>query len=625
MYNIYSILVIILVSIVIMFGIKFIFLKYTKNGKEFIIKQKENTLEQSLKNIFTDIIEETKDINEESEKLLHKINNDIVNYDIIKNKSILTNNDMQFECIFNIDLPFEVEYISPSFLNFLNVNSLEELQDKYDKRVNKLDLNIYDIHKLRMKDIFEINKNKYEKLINAIGSNKNDRDVLENYKLEINTNIINTYINVISNISIKNNKLNISFKIFNIISKVNPILNEFINTPLYKELINNFIIDLPFPFIIVNSKGIKFLNKASCEWFELDYSIIDNLQNIENGFIPLTVIFDKIDKKLTYYIKEDLNNKSLESYCSDYILNGTKDKICKIPIKVIVLIKPFINSNNKKELFIIMNKDTFKDGRNNNNNIDEIINNKEESKSVSILEEKNSKLNIIIKELTEYNEAIKKLFFNTENLAFGRVNLKSKQVIVSNKLFEELVQYGSNKERYKKIISNIITSKDKLDKKFNFYSYDIMFTDKIIKILYTYYEDYTDILILENYMHKFISNNSLSALSNMYDISDLPIIIVNKKSEILSANSKFISLYNYNNNSNQSKVSLLDLVPDNDKNKVKRAISDAIKFNSNNLYDNITLLGKDKKYICKLLCIKTYGKIDTEEFITITIFPSFNE
>lgn len=646
MSNIYSILLIVIIVIIISYGLRSLFLNYTKVGKEYKSTiQKDIFNQDAFKSLFDDLLKETKIINEESEEVLTKINNELINTKI--NQSISHNDMMQFKCVFDLNLPYELKECSSSFFNLLSVSSINELQEKYDRRVKKLDLNVHDLHLLNLKDVFELDKFHYEEIINTINkatnsssnSTNTNKLILEDYNLEINTNLINSYIKVICNFYVDDNRLVVLFKIFNIISKINPYLNDMIESPIYKELITNLVIDLSYPLIIVNSKGIKFLNRSTCEWFGLDYNIIDNLQNIESGFIPINIVFDKIDKQLTYYIKDSISNTSLNDYTNEYILSSNEsDKVCKTPIKIIVLIKPFINSNNKKELFVIMKKETIVN--NNTDTITSSIDNttntiieKKKDKSSTLItpsnskeDKKNTKLNNVIKELTEYNESIKKVFVNTENIALGRINLKTKQVIVSNNIFENLILYGSNKDRYNKIIDNIVSSHDKLDNKFNFYSYDIMFTDKIIKILYTYYKDYADILLLENYMHRYISNNSLSALSNMYDISDLPIIIVNKKSEILSANSKFISLYDYESKQMPNNtVSLLTLVPDNDKNKVKRAISDAIKFNSNNLYDNITLLGKDKQYVCKLLCIKTYGKIKSEEFITITIFPSITD
>ena len=69
---------------------------------------------------------------------------------------------------------------------------------------------------------------------------------------------------------------------------------------------------------------------------------------------------------------------------------------------------------------------------------------------------------------------------------------------------------------------------------------------------------------------------------------------------------------------------LLDFVPEMERNKAKRAIYDAIKYNSYMLSDNIIMTVRDidqQFHQCKLSCIKTYGKVDQNEFITITLFP----
>ena len=73
------------------------------------------------------------------------------------------------------------------------------------------------------------------------------------------------------------------------------------------------------------------------------------------------------------------------------------------------------------------------------------------------ISKKNPALSEFINDLSSYNELLKAMFVNTQNISFGRVNLKSKQVIVSNNLFEELLRYDSQKERYIKIVDNNYT------------------------------------------------------------------------------------------------------------------------------------------------------------------------
>ena len=631
--NLSSVIFIVVCAILIMLLIKFFFMRCTKAGKELALKNKNDTLQSSIKSMFTDIMRETNYINYGSAEVLDKINDEIVQKEAIQKET----NFMQFECYFNTKLPFEFIGASDSFIKLLGVNSFEEVVKKYElhyqiKKLRKNSLKIslsqyfepeHDDEQqfvVKLSDVFKLDPIEYKRIVDTVKEVRDDRILIENSNMELQSDLLNSYIKLIYNLLIRDGKLVVEFKIHQILSKVNPVIDN-INTDMYKEVMTNLIMDLPFPFIIINTNGIKFLNKTACDWFGIKYNLVDALQKIGTNYISCNDIFDKIDPNLTCLIHENINNSDMVGFYKEYMFNSDNININNsfiqvntIPKEIIVQGKPFLNINNKKELFVtIQNASAFHSYIIEQDSI-------KNDETYTINNKKNPALSEFINELSSYNELFKSMFSNTQNISFGRVNLNTKHVIASSNLFEELLRYDSQKERYVKIVENIINAFDKCkpEAENNFYSYDIMFSDKIIKIIYTYHIDYIDILIIENYMQKYLSNNSIKVLSDMYEVSDLPIIIVDKKAEILSGNKIFRSLYAHD----ETHTSLLHLVPDTDKNKVKRAISDAVKFNSNNLQDDITLLGKDGSFHCRLLCIKTYGKIESEEFITITIFPS---
>ena len=633
--NLISIIIIVVSAILIMLILKFFFMRFTKAGRELALKDNDRN-QVHLKSFLNEMMEETNTINKDSSEILHKINSEIVKEEAIRHT---TSDSMQFYCKFSIDEPFELLDASQSFLHLIGVESLDGVRKKYEirnqlreLRKNGLQVSLSNSINLpdgdfgvKLEDIFKIDKAEYDKIVDILKESHEDRVIIKESSIEMQSDILNAYIKLIYNLFIEDKKMIVAFRIHKISAKVNPIVDN-INTAMYKEVMTNLIVDLPFPFILVNSKGIKFLNKSACDWFAINYGLIDTLQKIGNKYIPLEDVFDKIDKKLTKLINDNIKNSSYEGFYKEYLFNSDKVnvensliKVSKMPKEIIVQGKPFLSINNCKELFI-----TVQDAHAFHAYIME-QESSEPDDTKYIINKKNPALSEFIQDINNYNEIFKSFFFNTQNLSFGRVDIKSKHVIVSNDMFEELLRFDSQKERYINIVENILKSKQNTETDNNFYSYDIMFSDKIIKTIYTYHDGYADIVFIENYIQKYLSNNSIKVLSDMYEVSDLPISIVDRKAQILFDNKKFISLYNYDPKQiakGKQYGSLLDLIPDSDKNKVKRAISDAVKFNSNNLQDDITLLGKDGEYHCKLLCIKTYGKIHTEEFITITIFPS---
>ena len=111
-------------------------------------------------------------------------------------------------------------------------------------------------------------------------------------------------------------------------------------------------------------------------------------------------------------------------------------------------------------------------------------------------------------------------------------------------------------------------------------------------------------------------------LDSLYQTSDLPIVTVDKKSVVITSNRIFDDMFVSADMISNKKLSLLSLVPKKDKRKVSKAITDAIKFNSVNHNDTITMITKTGDFsTCIMKCIKSYSKIGNQEVVTISIFP----
>ena len=636
-------IIIIIISIVVILKvIQYFYTKYSIHGKQWLLEKSRN---EEYNSILRDYIVENQTesndiIIERNDSILDKFSNTIENLnhqiDYIEAINREDSNDYTFnmECKFSIDEPYRLIYASNNFLKLLGTNNIEELRRKYqivDQLKNSSTNNINNSITLSMidykvnnnsfsyivtfKDLFKVSNMEYQKITETIKNKHEISTLVRNGRIELQTNIPSLYVKLLYDLYIQDDELIMKFCVYKLLPKVNPLVDN-INTSLYKEVINNLVMDLSFPFVIINKKGIKFINKTACDWFSIPYNKIETLQKNNENELSINNIFDRIDRELTDLIKETLSNNEMDGFYKKCTLNDLKTTLeqsditlTNIPSEIIVQCKPFLNLNNEKELFIIIQ---------NANMFYSFVNTQD------IIHENEVKKNEYIESLSKYNDFFKSFFSNIQTVSFGRVNLKDKSIIICNELFEDLVRYDNKKDRYCKIIDYIVSSyNDRTDK--NFYTYDIMYKDKIIEVLYTYTTEYVDILILENFTESYGSSNSISLLENIYNTSNLPIIIVDKNAEIIFANEVFINHYDYDpkqiSEHKVDSISLLDLVPELDKRKVKRAISDAIKFNSYNLKDTITLMTKDKKYQCKLLCIKTYGKIESEEFITITIFP----
>lgn len=638
------ILIIIIGIIIILKIIQYFYVKYSVYGQQWLVdKKKDKEYDSLVENYIVENETESVDIIKHNENIIDKFNSTIENinqqidYMESLNKEDSSNNYVfNMECKFSIDEPYKLLHASENFLKLLGTNSIGELQRKYqikdhlksnsNNNGNNLltlsslmdDYNNSNINYiLTFKDLFKITNTEYQKVSEVIKNNPGmSLTIIRNGRIELQTNIPTLYVKLLYNLYIQNNELIMKFCVYKLLPKVNPLVDN-VNTSLYKDVTNNLIMDLPFPFVFVNKNGLKFINKTACDWFNIPYNKIETLQENNESQLTIEYLFDRVDKKLTELIKNafstnDIDDGFYKKYTIDDLkvtLEQSDITLKNIPNEIIVQCKPFLNLSNKKELFItIQNADIFYSFLN----------------SQDVIQENEIERNKYIESISKYNDFFKSFFSNIQTVSFGRVNLKDKSIIICNELFEDLIRYDNKKDRYCKIIDYIVSSyNDHTDK--NFYTYDIMYKDKIIEVLYTYTTEYVDILILENFTKSYGSSNSINLLENIYNTSDLPIIIVNKNAEIIFANKIFKKHYDYDpkqiSEQKVDSISLLDLVPELDKRKIKRAIFDAIKFNSYNLKDTITLMTKEKKYQCKLLCIKTYGKIESEEFITITIFP----
>ena len=530
----------------------------------------------------------------------------------------------QYECVFDKKEPFTLLRVSNNFLNFLGMNSMNDLIAYYN---TKNDEN-HDMKSLNFTDLFYVNKSQYNRIIETIKNNGAIND--NNLKIELNLHINDIIIEFIYNLYIdQNDHIVIKLKIYKLIPKKSFIHNSFTNNiNNYSDIVHNIELDLPFPVIIVNCKGIKFINKCACDWFNLQYFKTGNNCNKN---VKLNDIFDYIDDELVDIINDMLKNSNSVGYYKEYYLNDNSQNKCftnqnnidlklsNIPNEIIVKIIPFININNKKELFIMINKANLIRSY--------IAENSSDSSMSHMIDRNDPVISQYINKLSNYNDFFKDFFKNTQIVSFGRLDINKKKIIVCNELFEELIKYDKHKDRYIKLINNIISEyrSNGEESEDNLYIYDVIYTDKVTKIIYTYGNNVVDIILIENYFSEYLSNHSMKLLEKIYDTSDRPIIIVDDKASILSYNKIFKDLYidkKQIKEDNNSLLSLLDFIPKSDRTKMKRAISDTIKFNSYNLKDVITLIDvNNNKHECKIQCLKTYGKINQEEFITITFFP----
>lgn len=582
------------------------YFKYLKNDKNNQIIQ-HGSVENNISNNNFDVINEFMN---EQQKIMCMLNKD---------------ESFQFECVFDKNEPFTLLHVSDNFLNFLGMNSINDLIAYYNAKNSEN----HDMKYLNFTDLFYVNKSQYNHIVEAIKNNSALND--NNLKIELNLHVNDIIIEFIYNLDIdQNDYIIIKLKIYKIIPKKTFIFDSFMDTNNYSDIVHNIELDLPFPVIIVNCNGIKFINKCTCDWFNLLYFKTD--ENYKKN-IKLNDIFDHIDNKLVEIINDMLKNSNSVGYYKEYYLNENLQnkyfvnqnnidlKLSNIPNEIVVKIVPFININNKKELFITINKANLIRSYIAENSSDSSIS------SSYMINRDDPVMSKYINKLSNYNDFFKDFFKNTQMISFGRLDINKKKIIVCNELFEELIKYDRHKDRYIKLINNIISEyrSNGEESEDNLYIYDVIYTDKVTKIIYTYGNNVVDIILIENYFSEYLSNHSMKLLEKIYDTSDRPIIIVDNKASMLSYNKIFEKLYidkKQIKENNNSLLSLLDFVPKSDRVKVKRAISDTIKFNSYNLKDVITLIDvNNDKCECKIQCLKTYGKINQEEFITVTFFP----
>lgn len=581
------------------------YFKYLKNDKNNQIIQ-HGSVENNISNNNFDVINEFMN---EQQKIMCMLNKD---------------ESFQFECVFDKNEPFTLLHVSDNFLNFLGMNSINDLIAYYNAKNSEN----HDMKYLNFTDLFYVNKSQYNHIVEAIKNNSALND--NNLKIELNLHVNDIIIEFIYNLDIdQNDCIVIKLKIYKIIPKKTFIFDSFMDTNNYSDIVHNIELDLPFPVIIVNCNGIKFINKCTCDWFNLLYFKTD--ENYKKN-IKLNDIFDHIDNKLVEIINDMLKNSNSVGYYKEYYLNDNLQNkhfvnqnnidltLSNIPNEIVVKIVPFININNKKELFITINKANLIRSYIAENSSDSSI-------SSYMINRDDPVMSKYINKLSNYNDFFKDFFKNTQMISFGRLDINKKKIIVCNELFEELIKYDWHKDRYIKLINNIISEyrSNGEESEDNLYIYDVIYTDKVTKIIYTYGNNVVDIILIENYFSEYLSNHSMKLLKKIYDTSDRPIIIVDNKASMLSYNKIFEKLYidkKQIKENNNSLLSLLDFVPKSDRVKVKRAISDTIKFNSYNLKDVITLIDvNNDKCECKIQCLKTYGKINQEEFITVTFFP----
>lgn len=596
-----TVLLVVFVVVSVMFLIRTIYINFTDSGKKWkeSLKYKNNNID--INDLLNGIYDESMIINERSETLLSEITTSFTDKQNIKKSK-------QFECICLKD-SFEITKISDSFLKLLNFSNLDNIKKRY---INNKD------EKFLMSSLFNISKETYEDITKL-----SEEKIIENVTFELNSKFTLSYIKFKGDIFKDQSNLIFTFDIYNISPKLDINSENFSNFTLFKKITDNLIIDLPFPLFIINDKGIKFLNKSCCEWFDFNYNIIEELKSKSESYVDISTVFNKIDEDLTSIIKDYLNDKTKMKVGygrfiykkNPNVQSSLDDKryVCDISKPVVVQIIPFFNINNTKEIMVTLQEEitmtnigkeeipdlnTF-DG--DNKNFSKIIN----------------KNNELIEELINVNNDFKSMFLTSNNIGFGRIDINTYNLIISNNFFEESLK---TKNFYNNIINNIIERKDDLvSNNFNIFNYDIITSNKLFKILYSYIDKrYADILIIENYASKYLSNNNIKTLSSMLNISNLPTIIVDKDLKIISLNNTFNNFYQFNFEFSN----LLELIPETDKSKVKRAITNALKFNSYNLYDTITLFGKDKSYKCKFLCIKNCENIKEDKYLTITIFPS---
>ena len=252
-------------------------------------------------------------------------------------------------------------------------------------------------------------------------------------------------------------------------------------------------------------------------------------------------------------IKHCISSKTCNGFYREYIFNiedqynNERDTINNItfnnaPTEIIVIGKPFYNNNKEREIMITMHDA---------NTLHEYITkkNKQEEEKVSLnnihhlIDRNNNKVSEYINSIVQSNSYFKNFFANTDMMGFGRIHINTNEILMCNDYFENLFKYNDDKERYLNILLEIINDYDVKDYG-GFYIHNINFKNKDMRMIFTYDKDVIDIVIMEKESRRnFANNNSMEFMCRLYNHSDLPIIIVDKKANILCKNNVFISMF----------------------------------------------------------------------------------
>ena len=636
-----------LIILIVLMTIRILYFKFTKRGKAYARDLKKmKSLEKMGMNSLTNIYNRANMLEHNREndiKILIDENISAQNLEMENKSKALelksTKISKQFQLKFvksENDEEFILIDTSQNFLNLYSVTSFMELKGKYaiNHKFSGKAMFADEIELLHrnvlLSDVFTIDDEEFNKIMKFYNDNINTSEtinIIQDSVCMLNTILLHAKVYITYDVSYNGKHLIFEFNINKIVPKIIPVSGQI---QLYdaNNIINTILIELTYPFFIVDHSGIKFCNKCACDWLNIPY----NKTSSDNQVDSITYTFSKIDKDLPNIILDMYNSNSMDGYFNQYIINKDDTQayvdiekglsIIKLPKEISIQCVPYFTVDNKREIIIALHDSKmFKDYMlyiNSLSNTNTNVPNKD--------------IDDMIDKLMEVNKLLKTFFKNTEMVSFARINLENKDIIICNKSFEELLKFDEYKDRYTSIINTIIDNYNpENEKTINYYSYDINYADRETKIIYTYSpERWLDIIILEKNVRKFLSNHSLDILESFYETSDLPIVIVNKTGKIIKANSRFV--FHFINDEEQitakqisdMNYNLLDFVPEMERNKAKRAIYDAIKYNSYMLSDNIIMTVRDidqQFHQCKLSCIKTYGKVDQNEFITITLFP----
>ena len=633
--DIITIIGIAVIIVIMIWLIRFLYLNFTISGKKFMKNKINNINIELLKNNLNEMIK-TSDrevllFNEQNDNDREQLLNNKLDMmrliELHKNYDDIDTNQMPFQCTFSLnDDTFELLTVSDSTLKLLNFKDFKHLKKQYQIRKefdkstiefkNKdiiasdiLNNKKYDFHIITLTDMFNINSSDINYIKDQIHKNQYKdtiTEIINNWKMELRTDVMDAFVRICYNAYINYNEndktLIIEFTIYRIAPKISP-LSSLLYSPIYKDVMSNIIMDLSFPFIIVNKFGIKFLNKCCCDWFNIPYSNIDKIEK-DNNIDSIDNLFNKIDLALSNLIKHCISSATCNGFYREYIFNiddnyiGDKDKFDKVtfnsaPHEIIVIGKPFYTTNNNKEIMItIHDADTLHEYIQKNNN--------SKSESYSI-DRNNNKISEYITDVMEINSNFKNFFQNTNMMAFGRINIDTGDILMCNDLFESLFKYSKDKAIYKNLLNEIINNYKESDNTFEYYIYNLCLKDKDIRMIFTYYKDIIDIVIMDKVPGVKIQYN---------------------KCEIIYKNTQFSNSFvheDLNNDIKQINDNLALYVPSDERNKFKRAISDAIKFNAYNLSCDIHLY--DNNHQLNLYqCLKAYGRENTNEFLCIAIY-----